>query len=276
MVIIMERIDLWEETPYYEEEYGQPETYLTPHIVPAKTDGNGCPVKTGCVIVCAGGGYEFRADHEGDPVAEFFNEYGISSFNLAYRFAPYNYFAIRADVNRAVRWVRYHADDYNIDPKKIAILGFSAGGHLACMGATHYDFGTMEGDEIDSVSCRPDAAILCYPVVTLDDKYTHEGTKANLLAGIADPHRSELEIRLSGENAVTENTPPTFIYHNADDSGVPVENSIGLAAALSANKVPFEFHVFEKGGHGGGLYKDHEGTNQWPHLAADWLKRMGY
>lgn len=273
----MENIKLWENgTPYYDESFGQPETYLTPHIVPAEKDENGNIKKTGCVIVCAGGGYEFRADHEGNPVAEFFNKYGISTFNLAYRFAPYNYYAIRSDINRAVRWVRFNADKYNIDPDKIAVLGFSAGGHLATMGATQYDRGLADGDDIDRVSCRPDAAILCYPVVTLEWDYTHEGTRTNLLEGIEGPLRQELAYKLSGQNAVTEDTPPIFLYHNADDDGVPVENSINMASALSKHKIPFEFHVFEKGGHGGGLYEDLEGTKQWPHLAANWLKRLGY
>ena len=274
----MENIKLWNDgtTPYYNEEYGQPETYVTPHIVPAEKDENGNVKKTGCVIVCAGGGYEFRADHEGNPVAEFFNQYGISTFNLAYRFAPYNYYAIRADINRAVRWVRYHAEEYNIDPEKIAVLGFSAGGHLATMGATQYDAGLEDGDEIDRVSCRPDAAVLCYPVVTLASDYTHRGTRANLLDGIEEPLRSELIEKLSGQNAVTTDTPPTFLYHNADDDGVPPENSINMAAALSKNKIPFELHLFPSGGHGGGLYRDLEGTRQWPHLAANWLKRLGF
>ncbi|MBR6807442.1 MAG: alpha/beta hydrolase [Clostridia bacterium] len=273
----MENIKLWENgTPYYDESFGQSETYLTPHIVPETLDENGNVKKTGAVIVCAGGGYEFRADHEGNPVARFFNQYGISSFNLAYRFAPYNYYAIRADINRAVRWVRYNADKYNIDPEKIAVLGFSAGGHLATMGVTQYDRGLDDGDEVDRTSCRPDAGILCYPVVTLESDYTHRGSRNNLLDGIEEPLYSELIHKLSGQNAVTEDTPPIFLYHNADDECVPVENSINMATALSAKKIPFEFHVFEKGEHGGGLYDWLEGTRQWPHLAANWLKRLGY
>ena len=273
----MENIKLWENgTPYYDESFGQSETYFTPHIVPETLDENGNVKKTGCVIVCAGGGYEFRADHEGNPVAKFFNQYGISTFNLAYRFAPYNYYAIRADINRAVRWVRFNADKYNIDPEKIAVLGFSAGGHLATMGVTQYDSGLAEGDEIDRVSCRPNAGILCYPVVTLEADFTHRGSRNNLLDGIEEPLYSELIEKLSGQNAVTEDTPPIFLYHNADDECVPVENSINMATALSAKKIPFEFHIFEKGEHGGGLYDWLEGTKQWPHLAANWLKRMDY
>ena len=278
----MNRIRLWEGTPpYYNEDYKNEENTddvpsLTPFIVPAETDESGNVRKTGCVIVCPGGSYCGRADYEGDPVCEFFNKFGISGFTLNYRVAPYDYYAIRADVNRAVRWVRYHADEYGIDPDKIAILGFSAGGHLATMGATNYDLGLEEGDEIDRVSCRPDAALLCYAVISMTRELTHEHSRYILIGRLEESLKESLVKQLSGELAVTEDTPPMFMWHTAADNCVMVENSISMAAALSAKKIPFELHVFDKGDHGLGLAESTPGASQWPALAADWLKRQGF
>ena len=274
--IIMENVKLWQDgkVPYFDPSYGQPETDMTPHIAEPSYNSDGKRRLTGCVIVCPGGGYEVRAPHEGAPVAELFRSNGISSFVLNYRLSPYRYPAMRADINRAVRWVRYHAAEYSIDPSKIAVLGFSAGGHLACMGATHYDSGIDGGDEIDRISSRPDAAILCYSVVTLLEPHTHCGTRDNLLTGV--PDREALEKELSGELSVTSDTPPMFLWHTAGDTGVDVENSLNMASALSAAKRPFELHIFPDGDHGLGLAEDVPGTREWGPLAADWLLRMGY
>ena len=278
----MDRIRLWEGTPpYYNESYKNGENTddvpsLTPFVLPADTDENGNVRKTGCVIVCPGGSYVGRANYEGDPVCEFFNKYGISAFTLNYRVEPYDYYAIRADVNRAVRWVRYHADEYGIDPNKIAILGFSAGGHLATMGATNYDRGLDEGDEIDRTSCRPDAALLCYAVISMTRELTHEHSRYILIGRMENEIKEKYVRQLSGELAVTEDTPPMFLWHTAADNCVMVENSIAMAAALSAKKIPFELHVFDKGDHGLGLATETPGACQWPALAADWLKRLGY
>lgn len=272
----MENIKLWENgsTPYFEPSFGQEETTITPFIAEKTYNADGSVRQTGCVIVCPGGAYAVRADHEGAPISQMYNDHGISSFVLNYRIAPYRYPAIRADVNRAVRWVRYHAAEYNIDPNKIAVLGFSAGGHLACMGATHYDSGLDDGDEIDAVSCRPDAALLCYPVVSLLHPHTHYGSRYNLLSGV--PGEYELASELSGELSVTEDTPPMFLWHTAGDDGVDVENTIDMASALSAKHIPFELHIFPDGGHGLGLAQSVPGTSQWGDLSVDWLHRMGY
>lgn len=281
MEIIMEKIRLWENPPYYNESFiNENNTHdvpsLTPFIVPTQKDEDGKNKKTGCVIVCPGGSYVVRADYEGDPVCEFFNKYGISGFTLNYRVEPYDYYAIRADVNRAVRWVRYHADEYNIDPTKIAVLGFSAGGSLATIAATNYDSGLDTGDEIDRVSSRPDAALLCYAVISMTDERTHDYSRHVLMGKFDESLKEELKQKLSGELSVTEDTPPVFMWHTAADGCVKVENPIAMAAALSAKKIPFELHVFDKGDHGLGLAGHVPGANQWSPLAADWLKRMGY
>ena len=279
----MKKEMLWNTVPpHFNPEYSVDENAgevpsVTPFIVPEVRDKNGNVKKTGCVIVCPGGSYVGRCDsYEGNEVCEFFNSHGISAFTLNYRVFPYDYNAIRADVNRAVRFVRYHAEKYNIDPEKIAILGFSAGGHLATMGATNFDYGLAEGDEIDRVSCRPDAAILCYAVISMTREVTHEHTRYVLIGRFEEEYKNKLVQQLSGELAVNKDTPPMFIWHTAADGCVKVENSINMASALSKHKIPFELHVFPDGDHGLGMAQDTLGTNQWPALMINWLKRMEY
>ena len=274
----MEKIKLWENgTPLYDPEFNQEETYMVPFIVPTKYDENGTPIKTGCVIVCPGGAYVGHADYEGDPVSQFLADNNVSAFTLHYRCFPYDFNAIHQDINRAVRWVRYNADKYNIDPEKIGVLGFSAGGNLACLGATHFDYGKDDGDEIDKVSCRPNAAILCYPVISLKREITHEHTRYVLVGRFEETLKEKLVEELSGENSITSETPPMFIWHTAADTCVMVENSINLASALSAKKIPYELHIFPEGEHGLGLAKNFNGgAKYWPDLCADWLHRLGF
>ena len=262
-------IKLWENgTPLFDESFGQPEPTLTPFLLPTYKEGQ----KHGCVIVCPGGGYGMRAEHEGWPIAKMLNEGGISAFVLNYRVSPYRYPAELYDIQRAVRLVRHRACEFGIDPEKIGVLGFSAGGHLAAMGITQYDDGLAGGDEIDKVSCRPDAGILCYAVISLGAN-THGGTKYNLLGGEPDPVLAE---KLSGENAVRDDCPPVFMWHTAEDGGVLVENSLNMALALSAKKIPFELHVFPHGPHGLGLAPSLPDVAQWAHLCVVWLKGMGF
>ena len=181
----MENIRLWPEgqVPYFKKEYGQDEPTLTPYLL---NDGK----KSGAVIVCPGGAYRVRADYEGGPVAEEINKYGVNAFVLNYRLFPYKYPAITEDVLRAIRYVRYHADVLGIDPEKIAVLGFSAGGHLATSAMCMFDYGREDGDEIDRISSRPDGVILCYGVISLQ-KYTHQGSRQVLIGGLE--YEAELE-----------------------------------------------------------------------------------
>ena len=275
MEINMENIKLWEkDVPYFKEEYGQPAPTLTPFILPTEKDENGNDIKRGCVIVCPGGAYQFRADHEGAPVAELMNKNGISSFVLNYRLNPYYDEEILGDVKRAIRYVRYHADKFGIDPEKIAVLGFSAGGHLSTLAATHYDYGLEDGDEIDKVSCRPNASIPCYPLVTFDERYTYNGI-TKLFFGKTEG-LGDLPDKYSGENCVRDDNPPMFMWHTSDDPAVPVENSLVMGMALSKKKIPFEVHVFDHGAHGLGLGEDVPGVKEWGRLAVDWLHRMGF
>jgi acetyl esterase/lipase len=228
----------------------------------------------GAVIVCPGGGYGMRADHEGEPIALWLNSIGISAFVLRYRVAPYRYPCALADVQRAVRYVRHHAGSYGINGAKIGVLGFSAGGHLTASIGTHYDSGNPDAvDPIDRHSCRPDVIIPCYPVITMKPPYTHEGSMLNLLGDNPDP---ELIERMSCESQVTPDTPPTFLWHTSDDPAVPVENALLFASELSKNKVPFDLHVYEKGHHGLGLAEEDPHVSTWSSLCGLWLERQQF
>ncbi len=227
------------------------------------------------VVVCPGGGYAILAPHEGKPVAEWLNTLGVTGIVLNYRLGPrYHHPAMLQDVSRALRTVRYHAQEWGLDPHRIGVLGFSAGGHLASTAATHFDEGDPgAADPIDRVSSRPDAAILIYPVITLSGPYAHAGSRHNLLGD--NPPQALVEL-LSNEKQVTPQTPPTFLVHTADDEGVACENSLMFAEACRKASVPVELHVFEHGPHGFGLGGNDPVLSRWPVLCADWLKQRGF
>src|SRR5437660_2563378 len=218
---------------------------LTPYFA-AKEKAPGA-----AVIVCPGGGYTHLADHEGQPVAEWLNSIGITAFVLKYRLGPrYHHPAPLQDAARAIRTIRAHAAEWKIDPERIGIIGFSAGGHLASTIATHFDSGKPDArDLIERVSSRPNLAVLIYSVITMREK-THAGSKKNLLGDNPAP---ELIALLSNEEQVTKETPPVFLVHAMTDTAVPVENSLMFAAALRKAGIPFELHVYERGPHGFGL-----------------------
>lgn len=231
------------------------------------------PEKHGAAIVCPGGGYNHRAQHEGGPVAEWLNRIGLSAFVLQYRVAPYRYPVPLLDVKRAIRYVRFHAPEWNIDPEKIVILGFSAGGHLAATAGIHYDLGDPEAtDPVDRVSSRPNAMVLCYPVITFGE-FGHAGSKQCLLGTSPDP---ELVKYLSLDENVTSDTPPTFLWHTANDASVPVANTLRMAMALSRAGVPFEAHIFPNGRHGLGLGTNIPEIAVWVDLCEKWLRGLGY
>ncbi|PZE20415.1 alpha/beta hydrolase [Paenibacillus xerothermodurans] len=241
-----------------------------PILVPYLVDA---PQPTAAVVVCPGGGYARRADHEAEPVARWLNSLGISAFVLHYRVAPYRHPNPLLDAQRAIRMVRSRAGEWQLDPARVGILGFSAGGHLASVCGTHYDGGRPDADDpIERQSSRPDLLVLCYPVISLDT-FAHMGSRANLLGESPDDYLVQV---LSTERQVNKQTPPTFLWHTADDAAVPVENSLMFAAALSGHKVPFELHVFEQGRHGLGLASDNTGVKQWTDVCAVWLKGQGF
>jgi acetyl esterase/lipase len=227
------------------------------------------------VVVCPGGGYAFLAsDHKGKQPAEFLNKLGVAAFVLKYRIAPrYHHPAPMQDAQRAIRTVRAKAKDYGVDPNKIGIWGFSAGGHLASTAGTHFDDGDANAtDPIDQVGCRPDFLILCYPVITFTDTTMHRGSRDNLLGKNPD---EKLVESLSNEKQVTEKTPPTFLFHTDEDKGVPPENSVLFYLALKKAKVPAEMHIYEKGQHGVGLAPKDPVLSTWPDRLAAWMKGRG-
>ena len=242
-------------------------------------------VATGsAIVVCPGGGYGGLAgDHEGEQVAEWLNSIGVAAFVLKYRLAPnYHEPAPMQDVNRAIRVVRAEASKWKVDPARIGLLGFSAGGHLASTGGTHFDAGKADAeDPIERVSCRPDRLILVYPVIAMATPYTHKGSNRNLLGD--NPSQEKLKF-YSNEQQVTPETPPTFLAHTNADTGVVPENSILFALALRKAKVPLELHIFEKGPHGLGLgsgSRQHKISPEpafqaWPKLCEVWLKGQGF
>lgn len=230
------------------------------------------------VVVCPGGGYGGLAPHEGRDYAMWLNELGISAFVLKYRLGSggYRHPVPLQDAARAVRLVRARAAEWKLDPKRVAIMGSSAGGHLASTLLTHYDAGdAAAADPIDRQSSRPDLGILCYPVITMGEK-THGGSKRNLLGDNPSP---DLVKSLSNELQVTKDTPPTFLFHTVEDKAVVVENSLDFAAALARNGVPFALHIYPKGPHGIGLGTrnwDPESRHPWTRELGIWLKENGF
>jgi len=223
------------------------------------------------IVVCPGGGYGMLAPHEGEPVARWLNTLGITAGVLKYRLGPrYHHPAELHDAQRAIRMLRARAAEFALDPHRIGILGFSAGGHLAATAATHFDAGDPTAhDPIERVSCRPDLAVLVYPVITMTGPFAHAGSRENLLG---DHPSQELMDLLSNEKQVTKDTPPCFLMHTADDPGVPVENSLMFAEALRKAGVPFELHIYQHGPHGVGLATNDPVLSTWTTLCAGWLR----
>lgn len=225
------------------------------------------------VIIFPGGGYTMRAAHEGEGYAKWFRSIGITSFVVDYRVAPYKHPAQISDAMRAVKYVRHSADKYGIDKNKIAVMGSSAGGHLAGSVSVHYDKDMYKHtDDIDKENCRPDASILCYPVIDMFE-YRHDGSRQNLIGERASYKDKEL---MSLYNHVTEDTPQTFIWHTASDQTVPVENSLMYAQALSKAQVPFELHVYPIGHHGLGCAEELPHVAQWLTSLDNWLKLIEF
>jgi acetyl esterase/lipase len=242
---------------------------ITPYLPPADSS-----VGTG-VIVCPGGGYAHLAmDHEGVQIARWLNSIGVAAFVLRYRLGPrYHHPAPLDDAQRALRYVRLHADEFHIDVSRLGIWGFSAGGHLASTAATHFDRGNPAAAEaIDRMSSRPDFAILAYPVITMTGESTHKGSRRNLLGENPEPQLMEL---LSNEKQVTAETPPTFLFHTNEDQGVPAENSVLFYMALRKAGVPAEIHIYQRGRHGVGLAPTDLALSSWPRRLADWLYSGG-
>ena len=241
--------------------------------LPAKEKATGA-----AVVICPGGGYGHLAmDHEGHQIAQWLNSFGVAGFILQYRHrnsgSGYGHPAPLQDAQRAVRTVRARANEWKVDSARIGILGFSAGGHLASSAGTHFQNRYSDAkDSIDKFSCRPDFMILIYPVISFTEWCTHKGSRRNLLG---DDLQKELVENLSNERQVTPDTPPTFLVHGNDDTGVPAENSIFFYLALRKAKVPAEMHIYENGRHGFGLGKQLGAVSSWPLRCTEWMRGRG-
>ena len=228
------------------------------------------------IIICPGGGYgRLAIDHEGSQAAAWFHELGIAAFVLKYRLPNDSIMVKKSvgplqDAQEAVRIVRRHSGEWNIDPQKIGIMGFSAGGHLASTLSTHFEEKVY--DSTDSTSARPDFSILIYPVISMDSAIAHRASRNKL---IGDTPSEELVAHFSNERCVGKATPPTFIVHAADDSTVPVQNSIRYMLALKQYGVPCELHMYETGGHGFGLGRGKGTESTWPAACRRWLQARG-
>ena len=254
-------IPLWQgEAPYAADSPDQAPPSLRPF--PAEN-------ARGAVVVVPGGGYYMKADHEGVPIAVLLNSQGISAYVLDYRVHPCHPLAPLCDARRAIRLVR------SLGYEKVAILGFSAGGHLCCSAATHFDGGKPEDpDPVERFSCRPDAFIPCYSVVTFREPFTHLSSRQGLLR--EEWEKEEWLHFFSAEENVAADTPPAFLWHTAEDGTVPVQNSLLLARALADHQVPFEMHVYPAGGHGMGLASMCASAAQWGAEMCRWLLEKGW
>ena len=224
------------------------------------------------VIVMPGGGYRNLAmNHEGRQVANYLNSVGIAAFVLQYRLGPHYHHPVEiGDAQRAIRIVRSHASEWHIAADRVGVMGFSAGGHLAATVSNHFDAGTADAsDPIDRAGSRPDFSILGYPVISLTEPWTHQGSKTMLLG---ENPSADLAVSLSGERMVTAQAPPTFIFQTNADTTVPAENAIQYFLALRKAGVSAEMHVFESGPHGVGLAIDDPALSEWPKLLVNWLR----
>jgi acetyl esterase/lipase len=250
------------------------EKVVTPDLtvfLPAPEKSNGA-----AVMICPGGGYGALAfDHEGNAIAKWLNDNGIAGIILKYRLPSDQIMKDKSvgplqDAQEAMRIIRRHASEWKIDPKRIGVIGFSAGGHLASTISTHY--AEKVYDVKDDISARPDFSLLIYPVVSMDTLITHRGSRNNLLGIKPDDDQVR---RFSNELQITAETPPAFLVHSSDDDAVPAMNSIGYYKGLQKNKIPAELHIFQKGGHGYGLAIGRGTESSWPDLCITWLKAIG-
>lgn len=234
--------------------------------LPAKEKATGA-----AVIICPGGGYGILAiDHEGYNVAKRFNEFGVAAFVLKYRLPSDAIMEDKStgpmmDAEQAIYRVRKDAVKWGVDPAKIGIMGFSAGGHLAATLTVHYDDVKIENKE--KLSLRPDFSILVYPVISFN-AFAHQGSAVNLIGKEGTAAQRDY---FSNEKYVTPNTPPTFLVHANDDYGVPVQNSMMFNEALVKNKVKAEMHLYQNGGHGFGL-NNKTTSDDWFERLKNWMK----
>jgi acetyl esterase/lipase len=278
-------LPLWEGDPPNYQETGEITVWDTSDIVrisnvqkpdiaiflPSKKNATG-----EAVVICPGGGYRILAyDWEGSDIARWLNSKGVAAFVLKYRL-PHSESNIvphkspLMDAQRAMRLVRSKAEKWNVDPGKIGIMGFSAGGHLASTLSTHFDAGNPDSDDpVEQQSCRPDFSVLVYPVISFTGDFRHNGSREALIGKDAD---ESLVINYSNELQVTVDSPPAILIHSGDDMAVPVKNSMVYYEALQANNIPAEMHIYPYGGHGYSLAVGMGHLDTWPDRVIQWIR----
>lgn len=232
------------------------------------------------VLVIPGGGYQAIVHiWEGEDIAKWLNSNGIVAIVLKYRLpnAKSNIISYKSpllDASRAMKIIRENSEKWSIDKNNIGVMGFSAGGHLASTLGTHYDKDEKpQSDRIDSISSRPDFMVLMYPVITMDERFTHMGSRNNLLGDSPSP---ELVDYYSNEKQVSEETPPTIIFHSTDDEVVSVENSTAFYKALKEKNIDSEMHIFQHGKHGFALANGKGYLELWKSICIAWLRNMNH
>lgn len=256
-------IKLWKkDIPFYSEDCDSPNV-MELYLIDSKRP-------TPCVVVFPGGGYHKRAPHEGEPIAKFFNSRGMNAAVVSYRVAPNRFPSGLSDAQRAIRLVRAHAAEWGIDPMRVFTCGFSAGGHLAGSTILYDDVlpEDWQRDEVDSLSCLPNGAILSYPVISIEEEYGHVGSGKNLLGEEVYAEKCK---DFSLQYKVTEQTPRAFLWHTSDDAVVNVKNSLVFGERLRDCGIPFEMHIYPSGRHGLGLASDRSDIRSWADFAADWI-----
>lgn len=261
-----EKFKIWDKSVPYCTEKESDIPVLIPYLIQNKKNNP-------CIIVFPGGGYTTRANHEKEPISLWLNEIGISSFVLEYRVFPYKYPVPFLDAQRSIRFIRFNAEKFNVDPHRIGVIGFSAGGHLASLVGVHFDYGNKNAeDPIENIPSRPDLLILCYPVISFTE-FPHQGCIKNLLG---ENYSKKLCEYLSSEKQVKKDTPPSFIWHTQSDEVVPVQHSLMFASSLKEKNIDFELHIFEKGPHGLGLAKGNSEVSMWTKLCENWLRKHNF
>ena len=260
-------------------EYNGKTAYLKPMLIEKAVDGRPFK-KRPTILVLPGGGYGFVSDREGEPVARYFNAAGFNCFVLRYSVNQGEacFPAPLYQAAKAVEYIRQNCDEFNVDPSRVFVIGFSAGGHLAAWLSNGCGSDLAKSLGIDEVLSKPNGQVLCYPVITSEKGLANEGSFVNLFGCEDFRERSELP-DLSCERMVTKNSPPAFIWQTVDDDIVPSENSLIMASALKRAGVPFELHMYESGPHGLSVCdetsemvsKECEG---WKKLCVDFLKRL--
>ena len=230
---------------------------------------------TPAVIIIPGGGYSFLSfDKEGIEIANWFNSFGVSAFVLKHRLPGWESEDCKSvsailDAEQAIRLVRSKSKEWNIDTKKIGVIGFSAGGHLASTVSTQFDYGSETSEnKIEKTSSRPDYSILIYPVITMKKNETNSWTRDNLIGKNPDQEKVK---KFSGELNVSKDTPPAILIHTSDDTAVKPINSINYYLALKRLNIPAALHIWEKGGHGYGISEAKGSVRIWPQVVRDWM-----